>query len=98
MTLSDDYQEMFDVDLFHERVKLLNSVSYGATQKEVLMALGEPQSREVTPEGRPVFIYRVRCYTGPEPFSRWPRHQSLTYENRINFDERGRVVSTQSRP
>jgi len=98
VTVSDDYQEMFDLDLFNERVRLLNSVSYGATQKEVLTALGEPKAREVTPDGHTVFIYRVRCYTGPEPFSRWPRHQSLTYANRITFDRQGRVKSTRSIP
>ena len=98
LTFSDDYQEMFDVNLFHEQVRLLNSVSYGATQEEVLKALGEPKAREVTREGHTVFIYRVRCYLGPEPFSRWPRHQSLTYENRITFDRQGRVSATRSNP
>ena len=98
VTSSDNYQEMFDIDLFNERVKLLNSVSPGAGQDKILVALGEPQARQITQEGHMVFIYRVRCYTGPEPSSSWPRHRSLTYENRITFDQQGRVSSSQSIP
>ena len=98
LALSDNYQEMFDVNLFHERVKLLNSVSHGATQEDILKTLGEPQDREATPDGSRIFIYRVRCYMGPEPFSRWPRHLSATYKVRITFDQQKRVSAIQSKP
>lgn len=96
--LAEKYQEFFDQQLFHERVNLLNRVSPGATQKEVLGILGPPQSRERDPEGNAVFIYRVRCYAGPEPGSRWPRHLSLTYEMRLLFDGEGRVRAVRTNP
>ena len=92
------YQEMFDKALFLERVRLLHSVNHGASQQEVLAALGAPQAREVTPEGYQVLVYRVRCYAGPEPFSRQPRLLSLTTESRIILDGNGRVVATTSTP
>ena len=68
LTFSDDYQEMFDVDLFHERVRLLNSVSYGATQEEVLklcdihtMALDgllDHTEAKTAPPGHPVHTFK----------------------------------------
>jgi len=99
LKVSDNYQEMFDVDLFNERVQLINSVERGDTQEEVLKRLGEPQDRQVTPAGsNKIFIYRVRCYMGPEPLSRWPRHLSATYEARFIFDQQGRVSTIQTNP
>lgn len=92
------YQEYFDQQLFHERVNLLNRVLPGATRKEVLGTLGPPQSQERDPEGNEVFIYRVRCYAGPEPGSRWPRHLSLTFEMRLIFDGEGRVRDVRTNP
>lgn len=97
-TGGEGYQEMFDKDLFYQRVRLLQSVNMGATEKVVLEALGPPQAREGAPEGGQVFIYRVRCYAGPEPFSLWPRHLSLTSETRITFDRGGRVTATAFKP
>lgn len=97
--LSDNYQEMFDIDLFNERVQLINSVSRGDTQEEVLKKLGKPQVQQVSPDNNSkIFIYRVRCYMGPEPLSRWPRHLSATYEARFIFDSQGRVSAIQTNP
>ena len=97
--LADNYQEMFDIELFNERVQLINTVSRGDTEAEVLKKLGKPQVQKVLPDNNSkVFIYRVRCYMGPEPLSRWPRHLSATYEARFSFDSQGRVSAIQTNP
>lgn len=96
--VADNYQEMFNQDLFHERVKLLNSVRPGATRQDLLKTLGKPQVREVRPDNATIFIYRVRCYMGPELLSRWPRHVSATYEARYIMDPQGRVSAIQTDP
>jgi hypothetical protein len=96
--VADNYQEMFNQDLFHERVKLLNSVKPGATREDLLKTLGKPQAREVTPDNYRIYIYRVRCYMGPEPLSRWPRHMSAIYEARFIMDPQGRVSAIQTNP
>ncbi len=95
---SNRYEEFFDQNLFHDRVKLLNSLPLGTPQGEVLKMLGAPGLRETDPEGHQVLIYRVRCYIGPEPAGPWPRHLSLTYEKRFVFDRNDRLISTQSKP
>ena len=97
--VADNYQEMFDIDLFNERVQLINTVSRGDTEAEVLKKLGKPQIQQVSPDNNSkIFIYRVRCYMGPEPLSRWPRHLSATYEARFIFDSTGRVSTIQTNP
>jgi hypothetical protein len=98
MNLLDNYQEMFDLDLFHERVKLINSMKPGATQEKVLKTLGKPQVREVRLDGSRILTYRVRCYMGPELKSRWPRHMSAIYEARFIMDPQGRVSAIQTNP
>jgi len=95
---ADNYQEMFDPDLFNERVKLIDSMGPGTTREDLLRTLGEPQVREVGPDGGTILIYRVRCYMGPEPLSRWPRHMSATYEARFVLDSQGRVKAVQTNP
>jgi len=97
--LADNYQEMFDIDLFNERVQLINTVSRGDTEAEVLKKLGKPQIQQVSPDNNSkIFIYRVRCYMGPEPLSNWPRHLSATYAARFIFDSQGRVSDIKTDP
>ncbi len=95
---ADNYQEMFDPDLFNERVKLIDSLRPGVSREDLLRTLGEPQVREAGEDGGAIFIYRVRCYMGPEPLSRWPRHISATYEARFVMDPQGRVRAIQTDP
>jgi len=96
--LADNYQDMFDPDLFNERIKLLNSIRPGATREDLLQTLGAPQVREAAADGAMTFIYRVRCYMGPELLSRWPRHVFATYEARFLMDPQGRVAAIQTDP
>ena len=98
MHVSDNYQEMFDVNLFHERVKLINSMQVGATREDIVKTLGKPQVREVRPDGSTILKYRVRCYMGPEPLSTWPRHMSATYEARFILNPKGLVSAIQTDP
>jgi hypothetical protein len=97
LVLGDNFEEFFDKDLFLERVTILTSVKRGDPEAEVVKALGQPQAQGITPEGHKEFTYRVRCYAGLEPSSRWPRH-SLTYEIRIIFNQEGRVSTIQTKP
>lgn len=93
-----EYEEFFDQQLFHERVKGLNQVKLGDRLTEVIHTLGSPQARESGPGGTRVFIYRVRCYAGPEPGSHPYRHLSLTYEMRLTFDREGRLQGIITKP
>lgn len=93
-----EYEEFFDQQLFHERVKGLNQVKIGDSLKEVLRTLGPPQVREPGPGGTRVCIYRVRCYAGLEPGSRWARQLSLIYEMRLTFDREDRLQAIQTEP
>ncbi|GEM_PF-4127813 len=98
VSLADHYQDMFDPDLFNERVELLNSIRPGAAREDLLQTLGAPQVREAAADGAMTFIYRVRCYMGPELLSRWPRHVFATYEARFIMDPQGRVAAIQTDP
>ena len=97
LVLGENFEEFFDKDLFLERINILNSVKRGDMEAEVVKALGQPQAQGINPEGHKEYTYRVRCYAGLEPYSRWPR-DSLTYEIRIIFNQEGRVSTIQTKP
>lgn len=94
----NDAVEFFNQDRFHEKVSALNEIPIGATEAEVIRTVGEPVEKKEISGGSKIFIYRLRLYKGPEPFSKWPRHVYLSSETRIVFDKHGRVTSNYREP
>jgi hypothetical protein len=97
-TAGNDAIELYNEDLFFEKVKALNDIKIGATEAEVIKAVGEPAEKTVLSDGSRIFIYRVRLYKGPEPFAASPRQIYLTSKTRIVFNKDGRVTSSYREP
>jgi hypothetical protein len=95
---ADDATKMYNEDLFFEKVNALNKIPIGATEAEVIRAVGEPLDKTHLHDGSRVFLYRLRLYKGPGAFGALPQQVYLTSETRLVFDKNGRVSSLYREP
>lgn len=98
MAASGDAIEFYNEDLFFEKVNALSKVPLGATETEVIRAVGEPVAKTRLQDGTQVFVYRLRLYKGPGTFGSLPPQVYLTSETRVVFDQNGKVASLHREP
>lgn len=95
---ANDATQLYNEDLFFEKINALNKVPIGASEADVIRAVGEPVDKTRLGDGSTVFLYRLRLYKGPGAFGSLPQHVYLTSETRIVFDKNGRVSSSYREP
>lgn len=95
---AEDAIQLYNEDLFFEKINALNKVPIGATEAEVIRAVGEPVDKTHLSDGSKVFLYRLRLYKGPGGSGGLPQQVYLTSETRIVFDKNGRVTSSYREP
>jgi hypothetical protein len=84
--------DVYNEQIFHERVKGLNRISPGAGEADIVRTFGPPTERRQT-EGGWMYVYRLRCPKTGSPFGSPDRMVYLNWETRVTFDQRGRVAA-----
>lgn len=90
--------DVYNEDVFFEKVNALGKIPIGATEAEVIRAVGAPVDKKQLSDGSWVFLYRLRLYKGPGAFGSLPQQVYLTSETRLVFDKNGRVSAVYREP
>ncbi len=95
---ANDAIDVYNEDVFFEKVNALGKIPIGTTEAEVIRAVGAPVDKKPLGDGSRIYVYRLRLYKGPGAFGSLPQQVYLTSETRLVFDKNGRVSAVYREP